>query len=326
VQTLPVFGQRQPCLGQLQVLEDVGFMSEQSATPFNQQDRVFGDPVAAAQYDKQIFDAWVGQLENRYGRSSGLDILELGPGITLGTQLLLVGRGNRVTVADPYPPTWHPGFHPVVYGHLAELVGGSEELQRAAEAGSMQRLSVRQIAEPAENLRTLRDGEFDVVLSNAVLEHVRDLDRVSAELSRVTKPGGINIHQIDLGYHKSRERPLDHLLLTESEFFTEADAAHFEYGNRWRASEFVARFQRAGLEISHFSASLRAEPGYLIEVHGKIREKRLPYGTWPAEDMGVLSMLLVGMRGKFPQRLLPTIQGKTTIALHKLRKFRAAGR
>ncbi len=38
------------------------------------------------------------------------------------------------------------------------------------------------------------DGQFDVVLSNAVLEHVLDLDTFVAEVSRVTAAGGISYH------------------------------------------------------------------------------------------------------------------------------------
>lgn len=38
------------------------------------------------------------------------------------------------------------------------------------------------------------DGFFDVVISDQVFEHVRDLDALAAELVRVTKPGGAGWH------------------------------------------------------------------------------------------------------------------------------------
>ena len=38
------------------------------------------------------------------------------------------------------------------------------------------------------------DDEFDVVFSTSVMEHVRDHDLVMAEISRVTKPGGVSLH------------------------------------------------------------------------------------------------------------------------------------
>ena len=295
-------------------------MNEPSSTPFNQQDSAFGDPIAAAEYDKQIFDSWIRQLERWVGRTDNLDILEVGPGISLGAQLLLVGRGNRVTVIDPYPPHWHGSFHPAVYRHLGSLVGGSELLQQSADAGTFDRIPIRRLVEPAHDLHSLRDSEFDVVLSNAVMEHVRELNRVCGEFARVTKTNGANIHQIDLGYHKNRDRPLDHLLMSEREFFAEAEAANFEYGNRWRASEFTARFQRAGFVVKNASVSQRADAAYVSEVQAQSKGLRRSYGLWPAEDLGVLSMLLVAFR-------VPTItskmKGSAAVASQKMRKMRS---
>ena len=45
--------------------------------------------------------------------------------------------------------------------------------------------------------------------------------------------------------------------LSELDFYQEANAAQFEYGNRWRAKEFIARFERAGMLIN----SLREPEG-----------------------------------------------------------------
>jgi SAM-dependent methyltransferase len=65
------------------------------------------------------------------------------------------------------------------------------------------------------------DASFDVVCSNAVLEHVSDLAKVSRELNRVTKKGGINYHLWHNYYalsgghvrnHLAISRPWGHLL------------------------------------------------------------------------------------------------------------------
>lgn len=291
------------------------------ATPFNQSGSVFGDPLAAAQYDKQIYDGWTNHLEKWAGRSTGLRILELGPGISLGAQALLAERGNQVTVADPFPPPWQPGFHPIVYRHLAALVGGSAALERAAEGGSFAHVNVRRVAEAAEDLASLCDQEFDIVVSNATLEHVSDLDRVCAELARITRPGGINCHQIDLSYHKDRERPLDHLLLTNQEFLAEACAANFEYGNRWRKSEFDARFNRAGFETIHQFVSLSADASYLAEFDNR-RMTGGRYRRWPLDDLRALGWFVVLRRASGPHRLLPLLRGNLRIAVQSWRKRR----
>ena len=48
------------------------------------------------------------------------------------------------------------------------------------------------------------DGYFDVVISDQVLEHVRDLDVVAREVSRVLRPGGFTYHKFP-----ARHRPIE---------------------------------------------------------------------------------------------------------------------
>ena len=55
------------------------------------------------------------------------------------------------------------------------------------------------------------EASFDVVCSNAVLEHVSDLSKVSRELNRVTKVGGINYHLWHNYYALSGGHVRDHL-------------------------------------------------------------------------------------------------------------------
>ncbi len=294
---------------------------ETISKPFNQDESVFQDPIGTARYEKQIFDSWVRQLNRWVGRSTGLNVLELGPGIALASQILLAEQGNRITVLDPHPPSWRDSFHPIVYAHLAKMVGGSAQLEQSIKANGLENIGVRLISEPAENMKSLRNKEFDVVLSNAVLEHVRDLDRVCAELARITKVEGFNIHQIDLGYHKNRERPLDHLLLSEADFYKEAEAAQFEYGNRWRASEFIARFERAGFAMKQTFVSQTAEPKYLEQVRQQIRSSRRPYGMWAANDLGVLSMLLVAWRPRIGQAFVNGLKGQKNVRVQALTKL-----
>jgi hypothetical protein len=162
-----------------------------------------------------------------------------------------------------------------------------------------------------------------VVLSNAVLEHIRELDSVCSELARVTKIGGLNIHQIDLGYHKNRARPLDHLLLSEADFYQEANIAQFEHGNRWRANEFIARFERAGMVVKHVYVSQRADPGYLSEVREQTRSLGRPYGCWSWEDLGVLSFLLVAWRPPMARGIIQTIKGQANVGLQSSCKLLA---
>lgn len=48
------------------------------------------------------------------------------------------------------------------------------------------------------------DGSFDIVISNNVLEHVKDLHQALAEIARVLKPGGASVH-----FAPSKFRPIE---------------------------------------------------------------------------------------------------------------------
>src|SRR6185436_1504955 len=52
---------------------------------------------------------------------------------------------------------------------------------------------------------SLRDGEVDVVLSNAFLEHLPRMDEAVAEMARITKKGGFGLHNLDATDHRSYE-------------------------------------------------------------------------------------------------------------------------
>jgi ubiquinone/menaquinone biosynthesis C-methylase UbiE len=95
---------------------------------------------------------------------------------------------------------------------------------------------------------SIGDGEADVVMSNAFLEHIPDVSRGIREMARITKPGGFSVHNIDLTDHRryNGERgPLD--------FLTEAEGESMVAGsNRLRAHEFAKLFESEGFEVVEF--------------------------------------------------------------------------
>jgi hypothetical protein len=253
----------------------------------------YPDLDAAADYARLVFVMYVRHLAAITGRATGLSILELGPGIDLGAQILLAEMGNEVTVAEPYLVPWNACFHPSVYRSLAAMVGGAPALEQAAESGDVGGHLVRRIAESAENLSSLGDEQFDVVISTAVLEHVRDIGKVCAELKRVTKRCGYNSHQIDLRYHRSFDRPLDHFLMSDEEWIADATANNFELGTRMRASEFIKVFNHHGLITVRNQVNARPTPEYLAEVLPQIRTAGHSYSNWSEEDFRITGMRLV---------------------------------
>ena len=103
---------------------------------------------------------------------------------------------------------------------------------------------------------TLRDGEVDVVISNAFFEHIPRPEAAIAELARVTKKGGLGIHNIDTSDHRRYWDRARHPL----EFLTEVTTEPLSHGsNRLRPWQFVSLFERHGFELVKLGTGDEAE-------------------------------------------------------------------
>jgi len=65
-----------------------------------------------------------------------------------------------------------------------------------------------------KNLDFLEDVSVDLIISNAVLEHVLDLEKYYKEMFRILKPNGFCSHVIDYGAHEFSEIWYEHLYLS----------------------------------------------------------------------------------------------------------------
>ncbi len=110
------------------------------------------------------------------------------------------------------------------------------------------------------------DASFDVVMSNAVLEHVEDMPRLVQELARVTRPGGISYHL----WHNYYSLSGGHVA---PEVYTAHPWGHLrgiytqEGLNRLRPEEVVEAFTRA----------FRVEALYHVDAKHSKREKDANY-------------------------------------------------
>jgi SAM-dependent methyltransferase len=105
------------------------------------------------------------------------------------------------------------------------------------------RLSFRQ--ETVHSL-SLEDSEADVVYSNSFLEHISRAEAGVAELSRITRPGGMGIHNIDLSDHRRYGDSSHHMLA-----FLQDDSGEELVGesNRLRLPDFVRMFEHQGFDV-----------------------------------------------------------------------------
>ncbi len=225
----------------------------------------------------------------------GKRVLEVGPGINYGGVMYLAAYGMRPLVADPFLAPWQSQYHTAFYTALRDELARRDPradvrpLNALLKAGGYPKGVIACHEAPLEEL-PVADDSVDVVFSNAVLEHVTDLDRAFAELYRITRPGGFNLHQVDFRDHRNFDRPLEYLLQNEPDFQEEFARGHGEEGNRRRPHEATACSRAAGFEVLAFEGNLSSSVEYLQDFLPRLRAASgSPYRDCAAEDLHVLS-------------------------------------
>lgn len=179
-------------------------------------------------------------------------ILEIGacghPGMAL---LLLLGGADKVwlnnvfPIANRLPESW--AQNATVLMRLAGLAKRdlSDILKRRDDGDYAVKDELLALPPPCpcEDLR-FDDGSFDMIFSNAVLEHVREPIDVLRNLHRMLATNGWFVHAIDLRDHRDFNKPLEFLALTEAAYRIEDP-----YGNRHRASDWLRDFAASGFSI-----------------------------------------------------------------------------
>lgn len=254
------------------------------------------DVVTEVAYGMQVAEAYVGYLANFGIPVDGIDFLELGPAGALAPGLVLASLGARVTLVDRFPDRWRRRYRIAYLQELARAWRAKHGASLAAVERSLAdgEIAVRRVACPAEAL-TLPDAAFDVVFSNAVLEHVEDIEATCRELFRVTRPGGIHAHQIDLRDHHDFAKPLE-FLLTEGPMVPGNDPYKGRYGNRRRYPTYERAVLDAGFAIETVHVGERASDAYLATFLPRLRASQTPYRDWPEDDLRRLGAQIVARR------------------------------
>jgi SAM-dependent methyltransferase len=231
-------------------------------------------------YACSIADSYVQKLPGGAASLVGQHVIELGPGHSLGTAALLACHGARVTAADRYLAPWDPDYHPAFFRAMLERLArerrelSPEPLLVLLAAGAFVPSAIACLHAGVEDLDEVPDGSVDLVLSNAVFEHVEDVPRALAGLARVTRRGGHGIHQVDFRDHRDFSRPLEYLTLDEEAFRQEFAWCKGECGNRWRHSNMGAAMEAAGFQVLEFSANMFATDDYLADLRPRLHPEQ----------------------------------------------------
>lgn len=265
---------------------------------------------ASVQHVLGVYTQFALTVTRSGGSVAGSRILELGPGHSLLGGILLVSWGaERYDGVDPFPiakldarrvralearingPQALPAHDPVFASRRAEVLErfrATVDLKEEEVRLDPERVQIHQ--EDAAQL-SFPEASYDLVLSNAVLEHVQDLPGVARECARVLAPGGLAIHQIDLRDHRDFSRPRDFLSYSDASWKEFLEDRPFEYTNRVRLSGAVEAFRSQGLEVLEVFVNDRRplDPGERESFDPEFREAS-------QEDLEALGALFVFRR------------------------------
>lgn len=270
--------------------------------------RCVGGP--AADYFYAVFNDFesiarhAGAISSAESLYKGKTILEYGPGDTLSVPVLALAEGaTQVEAFDAFDiQSRDHAYLDAIYGPLLTKAGHA--------ARSADGLSLHRSCTMHNSLESLeRAGKrFDVVLSRAVLEHVRDLDGLFASMVRVMKDDGIAIHEIDLRSHGVEySHPLDFLTFSKGKW--DAMSSHIDLPNRVRAKEVLDLAERHGSRVIFAAVSHKLRPGYASTLRPSLDAT---FQACSDEELSILGMWFVQVGPAHP--LFET----GSLALHEL--------
>jgi Methyltransferase domain len=191
------------------------------------------------------------EFDGRRFAFEGVRVLELGPGLTLGTGVLLAGLGIKSYFAiDAFPlvKSTAPGFYELLA--KSPLPTDFDRPKVAAAAQSVIEGDPRLISyshDPRFDVSKLvGHRKFDLIVSNASFEHFDKVDQVIAALSGCAAPGALFMAMVDFQTHSRLVRTADpnNIYRFSPGIYR---ALHFPgQPNRWRPSDYVRDLAQNG--------------------------------------------------------------------------------
>lgn len=199
-------------------------------------------------------------------------VLELGPGLTLGTGVLLAGLGIKSYHAiDAFPLVQSTALD--FYRALTEgpLPDGLDRSKVAAAARSVIEGDARLISYAHDTCFDIRklvaDRKFDLIVSNAAFEHFDDVDDTIAALSNCAAPGALFMAMIDFQTHSRliREADPNSIYRFPAGIYR---ALHFPgQPNRWRPRDYARSLVQRGWISTSVRSVDTASPDYSAWAH-----------------------------------------------------------
>ena len=168
------------------------------------------DIVRLVEYSKGVFAKYCRHITKNDINTALKDktIVELGPGDTIATGLFFLAYGAaRVVCFDRFKLVLNSQKNTLIAHQILSILPEQQRirLQSIISFDERKYLSVdtkhfQYLHNRNENI-PLENKSVDIIASNAVLEHVQDVEALFANMYRILKPGGIMVHAADLKSH-----------------------------------------------------------------------------------------------------------------------------
>lgn len=167
---------------------------------------------------------------------AGKRVLVFGYGGGLGVALGLLEEGaEHVYLQDPFAPVRSARNRRLPADRMAKFFRGSSHGWQP----DPERVTI--VRDHLSDFASRHKAMMDWVVSTSVFEHVADVQANVAACARVTRPGGINVHQIDLRDHFFKY-PFEMLCYSEKMWKNWLNPS--SNLNRWRLHQYETVFAR----------------------------------------------------------------------------------
>lgn len=182
----------------------------------------------------------------------GTTLLELGPGDSISTAIIAASHGAQAVLVDagPYVRTDISPYFDLVHA-LAALGLSPPDLSDCLTINDiLTKCQACYHTEGLHSLGKLQSASFDLIFSQAVLEHVRKKDFLAtiSQCCRLLKSDGICSHEVDLRDHL--DAGLNNLRFSEQVWESDLFVNSGFYTNRIRYSEMLTLFAGANFNVS----------------------------------------------------------------------------
>lgn len=232
------------------------------------------------------FSAWQGRLERRGFDLHGKRILEIGSGRYARVALWMLASGaEHVTLIDPnaqglaVPRHWS-----LLSRDLLKLGLNADDAFARIEIISS---DISSLPSPSP------DERVDIVLSNAVLEHVQDPGQVLGQSFNWLKPAGVSCHVVDLRDHNlGFQYPFEMLTYSADCWRNWLNSPGEFNQNRWRVPDYTWAMEAAGFEEVDYEVIMQDSETLKALTPRMDAEFR----SLPSEIACILSIWLIGRK------------------------------